>query len=457
MSGRRAVPGGHDSPPTENTVMAIAETSKRRSRVVIVGGGFGGLAAAQALARAPVDITIIDQRNYHLFQPLLYQVATAGLSPADIAWPIRSIVRDQENAAVQLGRVTSLNVADREILVGERSISYDFLILATGARHAYFGNSHWEAAAPGLKTIADAIRIRERILIAFETAEAEECETEERTKLLTFVVVGGGPTGVEMAGAIAELSKKALAMDFRMIDPSTTRIVLVEAGPRLLPAFPESLSTRAKRSLKELGVEVRLGVPVSDCSDAGVQLGDERVEARTVLWAAGVQASTAAQWLNADRDTVGRLQVNEDFTVADHPEIFAIGDLALAVLPDGRTLPGTAPAAKQAGRYVGEVIRRRIAGQAVPPFRYRNYGNLATIGRKAAVADFGWCRLSGWPAWFLWSVAHIYFLIGVRNRLAVALTWLWNYVTFQRGARLITGNEPHENSAPAPERVRKVG
>ena len=432
--------------------------SASRPRVVIVGAGFGGLAAAQALEGAPVDITVIDRRNHHLFQPLLYQVATAGLSPADIAWPIRSILGGQRNAAVQLGSVSGVDVEDRAVLVGGRRVPYDFLVLATGARHAYFGNPQWETFAPGLKTIADATRIRERILVAFETAEAEQCEAGDRAKLLTFVIVGGGPTGVEMAGAIAELSRKALAMDFRMIDPGTTRIVLIEAGPRLLPTFPEPLSAKAKRSLESLGVEVRLGIPVSDCNDAGVRLGGEWIGARTVLWAAGVKASPAALWLDADHDNAGRLRVDEDFSVPGHPEIFAIGDTALAVLSDGRPLPGVAPAAKQAGQYVGEVIRRRLAGQpAPPPFRYHNYGNLATIGRKSAVADFGWLRLSGWFAWVLWSVAHIYFLIGLKNRFVVALTWLWSYLTFERGARLITSHEQDIAESPAPAPLRKAG
>lgn len=444
--------------------MNAAQDCDRIPRVVIVGAGFGGLAVAQALARAPAAVTVIDRRNYHLFQPLLYQVATAGLSPADIAWPIRGILGTQRNAAVQLGRVTGVDTARREVVVGERRVPYDYLILATGARHAYFGHPEWEQTAPGLKKIADATQIRERILMAFERAEAEGCDEEERTRLQTFVIVGGGPTGVEMAGAIAELAKRALASDFRVIDPSTTRIVLIEAGPRLLPSFPESLSAVAKRSLERLGVEVRLGTPVTLCDDVGVELAGERIGARNVIWAAGVMASPVAKWLGADRDGAGRIKVNPDFSVPGLPNVFAIGDTALALNADGRPLPGVAPVAKQAGRYVAAVIRNRIDGRAPPaPFRYRDFGNLATIGRKAAVADFEKIRLSGFVAWLLWSVAHVYFLIGLRNRFVVALAWFWNYVTFQRGARLITGGESEEPPAPAEPavepgtKIRRIG
>lgn len=432
----------------------------RTPHIVIVGAGFGGLAAAQALARAPVSITVIDRRNYHLFQPLLYQVATAGLSPADIAWPIRGILRDQKNVSVQLGRVTGVDTVRREVLVGGRRVPYDYLVLATGARHAYFDHPEWEPTAPGLKKIADATHIRERILMAFEKAEAEGCDADERARLQTFVVVGGGPTGVEMAGAIAELAKTALASDFRVIDPSTTRIVLVEAGPRLLPSFPDSLSAIAKRSLERLGVEVRLGTPVTLCDDAGVEFAGERIGARNVIWAAGVMASPAAKWLGAERDRAGRIKVDADFSIPGRPEIFAVGDTALATDANGRPLPGVAPVAKQAGRYVAAVIRSRIEGRPTPaPFRYRDFGNLATIGRKAAVADFGKIRVSGFLAWVLWSVAHVYFLIGLRNRFVVALTWLWNYITFQRGARLITGGDPDDVPAPAESerQVRRVG
>jgi len=419
-------------------------------RVVIVGAGFGGLSAAQALAGAPVQVTVIDRRNYHLFQPLLYQVATAGLSPAEIAWPIRGILRGQRNAAVQLGRVTDIDVDRREVVVGERRIGYDTLIVATGARHAYFDHPEWEDVAPGLKKIADATHIRERILMAFERAEAEGCDEAERRRLLTFVIVGGGPTGVEMAGAIAELARRALAADFRVIDPGTTRIVLVEAGPRLLPAFPEELSEKARRALEALGVEVCLGAAVTFCDEAGAVVGSERIGARNVIWAAGVMASPAARWLGAESDRAGRVKVGQDFSLPGHPEIFVIGDTASFTDAGGRALPGVAPAAKQAGQYVAGVIRARLQGRPLPaPFRYRDYGNLATIGRKAAVADFGRLRLSGFFAWLLWSVAHVYFLIGLRSRFLVALHWLWNYVTFQRGARLITGGESDDSLAGA--------
>ncbi len=425
-----------------------ASTLDAVPRVVILGAGFGGLAAATALRKAPVAVTVIDRRNYHLFQPLLYQVATAALSPADIAQPIRAILRHQSNASVLLGRVTSIDTRAREVLIlghdpgTERRVGYDQLIVATGARHAYFGHDEWEEVAPGLKKIEDATDIRRRLLLAFERAEMA-LDPDERAALLTFVVVGGGPTGVELAGAIAELARMALATDFRHIDPRQTRVILVEAGPRLLPVMPERLSAIAKRALERLGVEVRLGQALTGCDAAGATVAGERVAARTILWAAGVAASPAAQWLDAGKDRAGRVKVEPDLTVPGHPEIFVIGDTALATDAKGRPLPGIAPAAKQAGQYVARVIRARIAGRPAPaPFRYRHLGNLATIGRKAAVADFGWLRLSGRVAWLLWGAVHIFFLIGFRNRLAVLLDWLWSYLTFQRGARLITGPTP---------------
>jgi NADH dehydrogenase len=406
---------------------------------VIVGAGFGGLAAATGLGKAPVEVTVIDRRNHHLFQPLLYQVATAGLSPADIAQPIRAILRYQSNASVLLGRVIGVDHAAREVLTGDRRVAYDYLIVATGARHAYFGHDEWEAIAPGLKSIEDATDIRRRILLAFERAEAAS-DPDERRALLTFVLVGGGPTGVELAGAIAELAKKALTADFRSIDSRQTRVVLVEAGPRLLPVMPERLSAKAKRALQRLGVEVRLGQPLTGCDAEGAMLGDEKIAARTILWAAGVAASPAASWLEAEKDRTGRVKVEPDLTLPGHPEIFVIGDTAAATDAAGKPLPGIAPAAKQAGEYVARVIRARAAGRAAPPpFRYRHLGNLATIGRHAAVADFGWLRLSGRLAWLLWGAVHIFFLIGFRNRIVVLLDWLWSYLTFQRGARLITG------------------
>jgi NADH dehydrogenase len=407
---------------------------------VIVGAGFGGLAAATGLGKAPVEVTLIDRRNHHLFQPLLYQVATAGLSPADIAQPIRAILRYQSNASVLLGRVIGVDHAAREVLTGDRRVAYDYLIVATGARHAYFGHDEWEAIAPGLKSIEDATDIRRRILLAFERAEAAS-DPDERRALLTFVLVGGGPTGVELAGAIAELAKKALTADFRRIDSRQTRVVLVEAGPRLLPVMPERLSAEAKRALEGLGVEVRLGQAVTGCDAEGAMLGDEKIAARTILWAAGVAASPAASWLEAEKDRAGRVKVEPDLTLPGHPEIFVIGDTAAATDAAGKPLPGIAPAAKQAGEYVARVIRARAAGRAAPPpYHYRHLGNLATIGRHAAVADFGWLRLSGRLAWLLWGAVHIFFLIGFRNRIVVLLDWLWSYLTFQRGARLITGS-----------------
>ena len=432
--------GAISNPATNGTSPSAA-----RPRVVIVGAGFGGLSAAKALARAPVDVTIIDRRNYHLFQPLLYQVATAGLSPADIAWPIRSIVRNQRNAEVVLANVDAVD-ADRRIVHADgREIAYDHLILATGARHHYFGHQGWEAHAPGLKKIDDATDIRRRILIAFERAESE-ADAGERARLLTFVIVGGGPTGVELAGAIAELARRALARDFRHIDPRAARVVLVEAGPRVLPAFPESLSDFAVRSLERLGVDVQVGAEVSDCDAGGVRVGETPLPAATVLWAAGVFASRAAKWLGAPHDRAGRVEVAPDLSVPGHPDIFVIGDTASVKDANGNPVPGIAPAAKQQGRYVAGVIAARAAGKPPPPrFRYRHMGNLATIGRTSAVIDFGFARMKGWLAWWIWGVAHIYFLIGMRSRLIVTIQWLWAYMRFERGARLITGSEgrPH--------------
>jgi NADH dehydrogenase len=417
----------------------MATDTAGRPHVVIVGAGFGGLSATLALAKAPVDVTLIDRRNYHLFQPLLYQVATAGLSPADIAYPIRSIVRHHSNVAVTLGKVTGVDLAGRRVLLGERHVPYDYLVLATGARHAYFGHDEWEPYAPGLKKIEDATEIRRRVLLAFERAEASVDEGERR-RLMTFVIVGGGPTGVEMAGAVVELAHKALSRDFRRINPRAARIILVEAAPRLLLTFPDSLSETARRSLERLGVEVRLGKAVTACDETGVIVGDERIESTTVIWCAGVASSPAARWLGAESDRAGRAKVARDFSLFGHPEVFVIGDAAAGVDHDGTPLPGVAPVAKQQGTYVARVIRARLRGESPAPFRYRNYGNLATIGRKAAVADFGWLRISGFPAWLLWCVVHIAFLIGFRNRIAVMLDWFWAYITFQRGARLITGD-----------------
>jgi NADH dehydrogenase len=407
-------------------------------RVVIIGAGFGGLSAAVGLKGPEFQVTLIDQHNYHLFQPLLYQVATAALSPADIAGPVRSIVRDHRNVSVILAQVSGIDLARKEVLAEGRRIPFDDLIIATGARHAYFGHDDWAAHAPGLKNLDDATYLRRRILLAFEKAETEP-DAAERRRLLNFVIVGGGATGVEMAGAIAELAKRALAADFRAIDPRSARVILVEAGPRLLPAFDPALSAAALHSLEKLGVEVRLGASVTDMDAGGVAIGDERIETRTAIWAAGVMASPAGRWLEMETDRAGRVMINPDLTVPGHPDVFVIGDTAHLEGADGQLLPGVAPVAKQQGKYVAKLLRARRNGKTLPLFRYRDYGSLATIGRKSAVVQMGRFRLKGFLAWVLWSVAHIYFLIGFRNRLAVALHWLWNYVTFQRGTRLITG------------------
>jgi NADH dehydrogenase len=412
-------------------------------RIVIVGAGFGGLSAAYSLAGADADVFVIDRRNYHLFQPLLYQVATAGLSPAQIASPIRAILRQAANISVTLGKVSAIDKDRRVVIIEDREIAYDRLILATGARHSYFGRDEWESVAPGLKKIDDATSIRRRILTAFENAESTD-DAEARRRFLTFVVIGGGPTGVEMAGAIAELARVVLRHDFRRIDPTEARIVLVESGPRLLSAFPPKLSEAAQASLKKLGVDVRLGAPVTQCDFCGVAIGNQRLEAATVVWGAGVMASGAAHWLDTQKDRIGRVMVQPNLSVPGNPEIFVIGDTAHVQGPNGLPLPGLAPVAKQQGVYVARVLRAQLAGNpAPPPFRYRSWGTMATIGRRAAVADLGWVRLSGTLAWLLWGLVHISFLIGFRNRVIVTLDWLWSYVTFQSGARLITGGGSH--------------
>jgi len=428
--------------------------SDTRRRVVILGAGFGGLTAARALARAPAEVTLIDRHNYHLFQPLLYQVATAGLSPSDIASPVRHIVSGQDNVHVVLGEVSGIDVARGEVLVEARRFPYDDLVIATGAQDSYFGHDEWAAVAPGLKTIDDATDLRRRILLAFEKAETET-DAAERRALLNFVIVGGGATGVEMAGAIAELAKRALASDFRAIDPRSARIILIEAGPRLLPAFDPTLSDAARRSLEGLGVEVRLGAPVTACDDGGVSVGGERIPARTIMWAAGVTASPAGRWLGAETDRAGRVKVNSDLSVPGHPNIFVIGDTALALREDGTPLPGIAPVAKQQGQYVARLIASGVPPAKRPPFRYRDLGSLATIGRKSAVVQMGRFRMTGFFAWLIWCVAHIYFLIGFRNRAIVAMNWIWNYLTFQRGTRLITGiNGAQDNAAHGARPVR---
>ena len=423
-------------------------------RVVIVGAGFGGLSAAKALGNSAFDVTVIDHHNYHLFQPLLYQVATAGLSPADIASPIRGILAPYKNINVMLGKVSGIDAQQREVIAEGRRIPFDLLILATGAEHAYFGHGEWAAFAPGLKTIDDATYIRRRILLAFEKAETEP-DADERARLLNFVIVGGGPTGVEMAGAIAELANRALAKDFRSIDPRAARIILVEAAPRLLTPFEPSLSQAAKTSLEQLGVEVRLGTAVTGLDEAGVSIGAERIEARTVVWAAGVIASPAGQWLGAETDRAGRVKVAADLSVPGHPDIFVIGDTAALNDASGNPLPGVAPVAKQQGIYVAKLLLARQKGETSAPFRYRDFGSLATIGRKRAVIQMGRLRLKGFIAWLLWCVAHIYYLIGFRNRFVVAISWLWNYLTFQRATRLITGmSGARMEELPAPDQKK---
>ncbi|MCI0518270.1 MAG: NAD(P)/FAD-dependent oxidoreductase [Woeseiaceae bacterium] len=414
-------------------------TGKERTRIVIVGAGFGGLFAARGLRHADARITLVDQHNYHLFQPLLYQVATAGLAPSDIAWPIRGILSRQKNVTVLLDRVSGVDTTSREVVTHERRIPYDYLVLATGARHAYFGHDDWEPHAPGLKSIDDATSIRRRVLMAFERAEMTDDE-ELKASLLNFVIVGAGPTGVELAGTIAELARRTLAADFRRIDSRSARIILVEAGPRVLPAFSEKLSGYARRALHKLGVEVLLGRAVTHCDADGVVVGDQHIPAATVLWAAGVAASPAGTWVGAETDRAGRVRVNVDLSVNKLPNVFIVGDAAAVKDKDGVPVPGIAPAAKQQGRYVASVIMARLENKAAPaPFRYRHAGNLATIGRKSAVIEFPFLRLSGFLAWWVWGIAHIYFLIGVRSPMTVAINWFWQYVTYGRGARLITG------------------
>ncbi|HEY7741340.1 MAG TPA: NAD(P)/FAD-dependent oxidoreductase [Steroidobacteraceae bacterium] len=412
-----------------------------RPQVVIVGAGFGGLTVARGLARAPVDVTLIDRQNHHLFQPLLYQVATAGLSPADIAWPVRHLVRDQPNTRVLMGEVTGVDPARGVVMLGDGPVSWDWLVLATGATHGYFGHDEWAAHAPGLKDLDDATAIRRRLLLAFERAEmASNPDTARR--LLTIAIVGGGPTGVELAGAIAELARRALVADFRAIDPTRARVLLIEAGPRLLPNFPEALSRYTAAALARLGVEVRIGTPVTSCDPQGVTIGAEFIPAATILWAAGVAASPAASWLAMPGDRAGRVTVGADLTVPGHDHIYVIGDTALARDARGQPLPGIAPVAKQQGAWVARSILARLAGRRMKPFAYRDVGLLATIGRKSAVISYRRLALRGWPAWWLWGAAHIYFLVSLRNRLIVVTQWLWSYFAFERGARLITGLRP---------------
>jgi NADH dehydrogenase/putative oxidoreductase len=412
-------------------------------RVVIVGAGFAGVTCAEALRHERVSVTLIDRHNYHLFQPLLYQVATTMLAPNDIAAPIRTMFRDSGNTRVLLGEVTAVDTTSQSVrvssAVGTRNVDYDYLVVATGASHSYFGRDEWAPFAPGLKRVEDATEVRRRLLSAFELAEGAESPVQQRA-LLTFVIVGGGPTGVELAGAIAELARHGMTREFRHIDPASARVLLVQAAPRLLPAFAESMSYEAKRALERIGVEVLLDSRVEQIDADGVVVNGERIASRAVFWAAGVIASPAARWLNAKADSAGRVCVNGDLSVGEFANVFVVGDTALSLAWEGKPVPGLAPAAKQQGAYVASLIAARVGGRlAPPPFRYRHLGSLATIGRKAAVADFGRLRLSGTPAWWLWGVVHVAFLAGLRNRLSVVVDWFWAYLTFRSGTRLITG------------------
>ena len=406
-------------------------------RVAIVGGGFGGLAAAKALGRASdIEITLVDRRNHHLFQPLLYQVAMAGLSPAEISAPIRSLLSSQRNTRVRQERVHAVKPALRTIEVDSGEIGYDRLIVAAGARHTYFGHDEWEEHAPGLKSLEEATEIRRRVLLAYERAEMETDAAAQKA-LLTFAVVGGGPTGVELAGALGEMSRFTLAADFRNIDPALARVILIEAGPRILPSFPEAQSRRAMRDLEGLGVQVWTSSAVTGVDARGVNVGDERIRAATTLWAAGVQASPLGRSLGVPLDRQGRVRVEPDLSVPGHPEIFVIGDLARLDDAAGVPLPGMAPVAIQQGRHVARTILRELRGDAREPFRYRDRGQMATIGRSRALCDLGRVRFAGFAAWVVWLVVHIYFLVSFKNRLFVVLQWAWSYLTFRRGARLI--------------------
>jgi NADH:quinone reductase (non-electrogenic) len=408
-------------------------------RVVIVGGGFGGLYAAQALKRAPVEVTVVDRTNHHVFQPLLYQVATASLAPSDVAYPIRVVLSRQPNTTVILAEAAAIDMAARRLVLDDGWLGYDYLIVAPGARHSYFAHPEWEAFAPGLKTLEDALAIRQRVLLAFERAERES-DPERRRVLLTFILVGGGPTGVELAGAIAEIACNVMVRDFRHIDSRAARTILVEAGPRILPTFPASLSEKAERALRRLCVDVRTGASVTGISPDAVTIGGEHVSAATILWTAGVEPSPLARSLGVPLDRAGRVIVGRDLAVPEHPEVFVVGDLAACDGPDGRPLPGLAPVALQQGRHAARNILRAMRGQPLVPFRYRDRGSLATIGRGVAIGDIRGVRLSGFPAWLVWCFVHILWLIGFRNRFAVLFEWGWAYFTRQRSSRLIVGD-----------------
>lgn len=426
----------------------LRPTRPGEPRVVILGGGFGGLTAARALAQVPVAVTLVDRHNHHVFQPLLYQVATAGLSPGDIASPIRWILRRQENVQVLLAEAKAIDPARRLVHLDIGDLPYDFLVVATGAAHAYFGHDDWQPIAPGLKTLDDALVIRRRVLLAFEKAE-RTADPAERRRLLTFVVIGGGPTGVEMAGAVAEIARHALASEFRSYDPGSARILLIEAGPEVLPTFPPDLRRYAAQALRHLGVEVLTHTVVTHLEPGVVVAGERRIEAETILWAAGVAASPLGRTLGVPLDRAGRVIVEPDLSIPGHPEVFVIGDLACFIGPDGTPLPGVAPVAIQQARHTARCIALTLRGRPRPPFRYVSPGNLATIGRARAVADFGRFRFAGWFAWLLWLFVHILKLTGFRNRLIVLVQWAWAYFTYQRSIRLITGVEGTPPVPPA--------
>ncbi|HEY2102917.1 MAG TPA: NAD(P)/FAD-dependent oxidoreductase [Chthoniobacterales bacterium] len=426
---------------------------KQRPKVVIVGAGFGGLEAAKKLAGENLELTVLDRTNYHLFQPLLYQVATAALSPADIAAPIRAILHYCKNVEVMLAEVHSVDVNNRSVRTGDLTLPYDYLVLATGSRHSYFGHPEWERLAPGLKSLEDAVEIRRRILLAFEYAEkmyAEKIGDEAaRSAAMTFVIIGGGPTGVEMAGAIAEISRYTLARDFRHIDPSTARIILIESESRVLASFPEDLQVSAMKQLRDLGVEVRTGVRASDLTEEGLKAGNEYIRSRVKIWAAGNDASSVGKSLGVPVDRVGRVIVNDDLTIPGHPEVQVIGDLANFTNQYEKPLPGVSPVAMQQGRHAADNILEMIEGRPPRRFWYFDKGSMATIGRNKAVADLHALHLSGFPAWLVWLFVHILFLVGFRNRIAVFLQWAWSYMTFNKGARLITRNFQAETRPPA--------
>lgn len=442
-----------------NVLSARHEANAALPHVVIIGAGFGGLQAAKALHNVPVRVTVIDRTNYHLFQPLLYQVATAALSPADICSPIRHILKRQKNTEVVMAEVTDIDTQQQRVYMDERSIAYDYLIVATGVRENYFGHTAWQPLAPGLKTIEDATAIRRKILLAFELAE-QETDPKRVKELLTFIVVGAGPTGVELAGAIAEVAYKALKSEFRHIDPAWARILLVELGPRILSTFPESLAQKARKELTRLSVEVRTNAAVSEIDENGVVVAGEHIAARTVLWTAGVLASPTGRWLGAELDRAGRVKVEPDLSIPNMPNVFVIGDTA-SVMQNGKPLPGVAPVAMQQGRYVASVIAQCTTSKTHQPFHYFDKGSLATVGRAYAIIALGKLRLTGFLAWVMWLAVHIFYLIGFRNRVLVMLQWAWAYFAWHRGARLITHADkevvrheereakPREESAPS--------